>query len=326
MKKSVIGIVFFCSALCLTGQEDLRNDKAYFLDQDAIYQQWLDVAGLGDRLKVQEITVEDTLVNLYLTILSPYSARDSVSDFVRFTWLELKRAFDATSPIDLETQLFLKTLHIMDLEPQQATVQLYDTYDLSLTPLYFVGIHYEEDRIQITTSGHKAVLLDIEVPNAIVRNNTDGQANISNSSQVNAFTVRDKIKTFLQQRFGDANAQIHTLPVKDSVFAFTVSPLTRQVLADQQEKLICAWLNRLSFNCSTLKRERLHFTFTVTPGPKGKGYQLQCTLDGEFSEVTNLLGRRSEYKAIDRDPATKSILQRYGESLMGELQEYLMKY
>ena len=325
MRKTILCFFAVLLPLLLSAQEDLRIDREFFQSQKSVYQQWLDVSGLGDQLKVHEISVEETFVHLYLAIPTPYTQRDSLADYVILTWEELKNTFDAGSPVDLETQLFLKTLHIMDLEPAQATVQLYDTYDLSLTPLFFVGINFEEDRLQVETSGHKATKLDIEVPLPALRNNVDGQANISGNAQITTFKIRDQVKAFMENRFRTSGAKISILPVRDSVFQFTISPLVRQVLADQQERLICAWLSRLQFNCSTLKKEKLSFTFTVSQPAEDAGYQLRCVLDGKFSEVTNLLGRRSEYKDIDVDEASSAILREYGEHFMGELQEYLMK-
>ncbi|MCB0566203.1 MAG: hypothetical protein H6573_32165 [Lewinellaceae bacterium] len=318
-KSVAILLLFLACPWHLRGQ-GLKKDEVFFKSQQKAYQEWLDLSGLGELLQVETITVEEDKVNLYLKIPSPYSGRDDLADYVRSAWRKLGAEYNKKNSIGLEAQLFLKMIHLMELEPGQATVQLYDTYDTRLKEYVFYGIYYEGQGIKIDSSLTKDAFhsFPVYVPELAKSAQTGINVNIGHNDS----TFR-KIHAFARQRFEKSGASIseQLVDFEEGIYVLSVKPLYREVLKDQQNLLICEWLRRLSLDCTTLKKEWLTFTFVVNPTTYG--YRLDCTLNGKCTEKSTLWNERGEYSNIDQDLKSWKILKDYGDGLMTELRQFL---
>lgn len=303
------------------------KDLSFYKSQESIYQEWLDQAGLGKIIKVQETGLRQDSLDLYLRIHNPQVPREG-EDSAGYFFTNFRNAreqFNARNSLNLEQQLFLKMLHIMEVGPEKASVQLYDSYDLTQPILGFYGIYYDNNRIQVDSSGYKGT--DHSTP-VFVAIQESPETGTPVRGPVSPTTVFACIKSFFNQRLQSRSAtngcstpigKPTAFQVDDNKFQLSLKPLCKEVLAQQNNRAICDWLNRLGFNCTTIKREWLTYTFTVTPN--SNGYQLDCYIDGKCKAPEVFAGTR--YKIIDHDEASTTILQDYGDELLQELRAFL---
>ncbi len=307
------------------GAQGLKDETAFFKSRQTLYQEWLDLTGLGRLLKVRDITADEQQVNLYLEIPGPYSDRERHADYVKSAWEQLRLEFGKNNALGLESQLLLKMLHILELEPGQATVQLYDTYAPEIKPYVFTGIYYDQEkkRIRDTIMVMKATWHSVPVVIPGLTGGAHAGADIAKPHPGRNDAVFKQIRDFIRRRYNSPGAGLAepVIDVENGIYTLSLKPLYKEVLKDQQNQFLCQWLNRLGFDCNTLKQEWLTFTFKVVP--KSFGYQLDCQLEGKMAEKNSAFGARGAFRVIDHDPDSRRILQEYGDGLMGELRTFL---
>lgn len=326
--KIHLWILLLCGTGSLMAQPSgSASNKAFYEQQKAVYQEWLNQAGLGQIIRVKEIGLSRDTLNLYLTVYNPnipQKGKDGAGYF--FTnFRNARKKFQANNSLSLEQQLFLKLLHIMEVDPAKASVQLYDNYDVSQPILGFYGIYYEDQQIQVDSSGFKGT--DHSVPVYLVVKES-AESGTTVREQVSPSRVFSCIKSFFNQRIqtqAETNdctgfqATYNAFRIDENKYQFSVKPLCKEVLSHQNKPAICDWLNRMGFNCTTIKREWLTYVFTVKPSQNG--YQLDCYIDGKCKSPEVFTG--THYKIIDHDKASKAILQEYGDELLDDLRSYL---
>lgn len=326
LKKAVLSMLL--GAYLQVGLAQIK-DLSFYKSQEIVYQEWLDQAGLGKILKVQETELRQDSLALYLRIHNPGTPQsgDDRAGYFFTNFRNARKKFNARNSLSLEQQLFLKMLHIMEVGPDKATVQLYDSYDWLDAELGFYGIYYDNDRIQVDSSGYKGTDHSTPVYIAVQESAEAGMHVIKPVSPESVFAC---IKSFFHQRLQSQSetndcytlAAIPTaFQVDSNKFQLSIKPLCQEVLAQQNNRAICDWLNRLGFNCTTLKKEWLTYTFTVMP--TATGYQLDCYIDGKCKAPEVFSGTR--YKIIDHDEASTAILKAYGDELLQELRAFLQQ-
>lgn len=328
-KYALTGTILCLLSITGFAQEGLEKDEAFFRQQVPVFQKWLDMNGLGEVLNVRDVVVSPNEVDLFLEIPGPYTHPDSLADYVFLNWIELRHTFRQKNAINLETQLFLKMLHIMELEREQAFVHLYDTYETSRQEKVGYRISFQNE--QITTDSlpfrPKATFHSVKILSSRQAGIAQSEIEIKREFLKGNDQLFDRIYSFFRQvRFQNNTIQpIEKIrDLEQGLYTISVKPIYKEVLKDQENQLICQWLNRLGFSdCNTLKKEWLTFTFKVTPNEFG--FQLDCTLEGKCSERRNLLSARGSFKEIDHDPASKEILQDYGDLFLGDLRRFLTK-
>lgn len=299
----------------------------FYQQQEAVYQAWLDQAGLGHIIRVHTTALRQDSLDLYLSIYNPKppeKGEDGAGYFFA-NFRHARQQFNARNSLSMEQQLFLKMLHIMEVDPQKASVQFYDSYDMSQPVLGFYGIYYEDQQIQVDSSGFKGTGHAVPVYIAVKDSAETGTLVRKEVPPSQVFTC---IQSFFEQRLqarpttndcSDLPEKPRALQVDENKFQLSIKPLCKEVLSHQNKPAICDWLNRLGFNCTTIKKEWLTYTFTITPSPKG--YQLDCYIDGKCKAPEVFSGTR--YQIIDHDEASTAILQEYGDALMQELRSFL---
>ena len=302
--------------------QDLTADEGFFKGQKQVYQDWLNLSGLGEVLKVYEVTVKPDAVFLYLDIPATFQNREQKTDYVLSAWNELRARFRENNSISLESQLFLKMLHIMELEPQQAAVLLFDTYDPYETPLYY-AVFYKQEQITVDSTVFRSTSHSVQVYVPPVAESAQSELAVGKAPAGQYAGLFRKISEFFNRRFDPAKVQIteKLADYEKGVYVISLKPLYKEVLKDQQNLLVCQWLNRLGFDCNTLKKEWLTFTFNVIP--TDFGYKLDCLLEGKCSESSSAWSGRGSFRDIDNDEYSREVLQDYGDWLMGELRRFL---
>ncbi len=298
--------------------EDLTLDSVFFHQQKMEYQRWLDQTGMGKTLKVQALKITSDHVSLYLG----FHATD-LDEIVK-AWNKLKTAYETEGGITLEEQLFFRLISFMGLRQEAASIQIYDTYDLSSDPLFFRGIYYDEGRVLVDINNPKSQIRDIKISYTDV-SGAKKPSKTEFSKQYTRDYVFDRVLAFAIEKYGrsrcdDRNPAVKRLPNEDHL-RFQVSDLCKEVLIDEQNPIVCAWLRRLGRQCNWIKRELL--TFTVIYIPTESGFQLNITLEGKVGSGYYDDIRRDGYMDMETD--FKSYLEDYADQIALEIKEYLRR-
>ncbi len=306
MKYWIILLICTIVPLVITAQEDLSEDTIFFQDQAQVYQRWLENSGLGGVLKVHTIELDtkgvDTL-SLYLAF------HTDDTDFIINAWEQLKQDFESRSPLTLEQQLFYKMIQLTEIDERQGNVQLYDTYDLSELPCFFVGVQYSENEVEVVESICRSEIRDVYIP----ANNLSGLKKKTESTirTVNLDTkleVFASILRFAKQRFKINDQQEENeclvksalrVREKGQVLRFEADNLCRHVLYGESNSLLGAICKRLPIcNWSSIKRERLSFIITVDEQAASNALKLTCEIDGKYSDSW-FSSSRGSYKPME---------------------------
>lgn len=319
-----VALCLFIATLAPAGAaaQGLMNEEGFFRGQQQAYQDWLDLSGLGQVLKVYDITVRPDTVFMYLAIPTSVQGREEKTDYVLSAWDKLRARFREQNSLSLESQLFLKMLHIMELEPRQAVVLLFDTYDPYETPLYY-AVFYTQEKITVDSTAFRSTSHSVQVYVPPVAESAQSEVAVGKVLAGQYAGLFRKIHDFFNRRYDPSEVQI-TEKLADyerGIYVISLRPLYKEVLKDQENLLVCQWLNRLGFDCNTLKKEWLTFTFTVTQA--SYGYKLDCILEGKCSEGSGAWSGRGAFRDIDNDEYSRQVLQEYGDWLMGQLRRFL---
>ena len=312
-------IIFLISGLfyafALQGQPfDLTKHQAFFQHQAQAYQAWLDHSNLSRAFRVHDIEVLKEGVALNLRFVS------SESDVLSRTWLGVKEKYEKTHLVDLEEALFLKMLRLFDLTSQQAFLQIRNTYEPT-GHKYFVKIYTLDNKLEIASSFPKGFFGKIEVElNLAVPAITDRDLDIPTLTKAEVY---DRIYQFIELEYkGSQECQDNT-PIIDAFFSLNdkllvnILGLCRAVLDEEEELLFCDILKRLSWDCSSVKRETLIFEFEFDT----KSKRIYCQLDGKYSNDYLLF--HGKVRDMDDDPRFEKLLQSHGENFLKALKQWI---
>jgi len=328
MKRLVFSFLLTFPLLAIA-QNDLSADLPFFRERANVYERWLEHAGLGKVLKVQTVDLlTENAVDTLSLYLSFYSEN---TDIVVAAWEQLKRDFEARSPLTLEQQLFYKMTELMELEQERCYLQLYDTYDLAKTSCFFVGVYFEGDSVKVANNACKSEIKDVFIP----ANDLSGMKDPAESDLHGLdFDARrelfESILRFSRKRFkvGEAAGEndCNTRPAlrvreKEERLRFEADNLCRHVLYDETNNLVCRIYTRLlGRECSTIKRESLSFTFTLGEAPTAGLIKLTCEIDGKFSDNWFSTGRGA-YESMEGE--FDEYLELFADTFTVELGEWL---
>ncbi|MBK8194294.1 MAG: hypothetical protein IPK76_14180 [Lewinellaceae bacterium] len=324
MKKSnqlLFAIVMLALASPLFAQkEDLTKDTVFFIQQAKLYQRWLEHNGLGKTLHVKTIEVEPQQIALYLAF--PTENADSVSA----AWMQLKKDYAAQNTgLSLEQELFYKMLHMMEVRQSAANVQLYDTYDTRKEPCFYRGIYVKDGVFKIDTGGCKSKRMDVYI--------SPGDLSGAKKHSVEAFQkqftqeyVFDKIHRYARQRYERKTCENRTPVVSPqqidgNMMRFDVVDLCKEVLKDEQNSSICAFLSKYVKPCNWIKREKLTLTFIYQSN--SNGFLLKCEVEGKVgSGFYDEVGRGGY---LDMEIDFDGYLTDYANKLQYELKQAILK-
>ena len=317
MKKSTYlpMLLIFLVTNLLTAQENFLDDSDFFQKQAKIYQQWLDASGLGKILKVHSLEVAEKELSLYLGFYT------EDEDVCWAQWEQLKLDFAQDKDISLEQQLFYKMIHLMEVRQSLANVQLYNTYDLSQEPCFFVGIFFEGGKVQTEENKCRASSRTLAVePNELdLQKDSDEEFKQRFSKE----KVFDAIYDWAQKRFVDTSCEQRfpelNLQENGDNLRFIVRDLCKEVLRDETDSYICKILRKIKtkYTCNWIKREKLSFTFTYQTTTQG--FKIGITVDGRYGSGYYKEVGRDGYHDMDID--FKEYLEEYADGIREEVRE-----
>ncbi|MFN4081872.1 MAG: hypothetical protein ACK4NS_13320 [Saprospiraceae bacterium] len=311
-------IVCFGFAPLMAQVENLQDDEVFFLQKKDDYQRWMDETGLGRYLRVEDLRVEPERVRLYLGFYA------SSADTILSIWSGLKAAHDVAGGLKLEESLLFRMCHLMGLRQQAAVIEVYDTYDLSLEPLFFRGIYFDEGRVQVKENnprGAQVRLFEIKASDIKVRRD----AKTDFSKQYTRDYVYDKILKFAREKYARSPCELRYPAVRhiphDEYLRFEVTDLCREVIKEAENPTVCRWLRAIGYSCNWTTREKLVFTFVYSETTGG--FTLHLTLEGSvgsgfYSEV-----KRNGYMDMEFD--FKRELEEYADAIVQEIKQYLRR-
>lgn len=308
----------FLSHPLLGQREDLTKDRAFFLKQDTLYQQWLDHAGLGEKLRVRTVEVEPQQVALYLSF--PFENADSV----KAAWNQLKMDYEAQKTgLDLEQALFYKMLHLMELRQSAANIQLFDTYDTRKEPCFYRGIYVKDGAFRVDSNGCKSKNLDIYISPSDLKA-AKKPSNAAFQKQYTQQYVFDKIHQYAVKRYEKntctgRNPKVSPAQIDGNIMRFEVTDLCKEVLKDAKNNDFCDFLNKYIKPCNWIQREKLTFTFIYQA--KDNAFQLKCELEGKVgSGYYDQVGRGGY---LDMEIDFDGYLTDYANQLQYQLKDIL---
>lgn len=311
-------IACFGFAPLMAQVENLQDDEVFFVQKKDDYQRWLDETGLGRHLRVEDLRVEPERVRLYLGFHA--SSADTISSI----WAVLKATHDASKGLKLEESLLFRMCHLMGLRQQAAVVEVYDTYDLSREPLFFRGIYFDGERVQVKESnprGAQVRLIAFKASDIKVRR--DAKADFSR--RYTRVEVYNKILKFAREKYARSPCEMRYPAVRqiphDEYLRFEVTDLCREVIKEAENPTVCRWLRAIGYPCNWTTREKLVFTFVYSETTSG--FTLHLTLEGSvgsgfYSEV-----KRNGYMDMEFD--FKRELEEYADAIVHEIRQYLRR-
>ena len=301
-----------CVNAVMSQPGDLTQDRDFFYQQSRYYQKWLNASGIGEYLRVKEIEVKQTELSIYLEF--------TVENFdsIQLAWDLLKETFEAESPLSLEQQLFYKAANLMDIRQSLLNVQIYDTYNLSKEPFFFVGIFHNGSEVRVKEEiGARSASEKITLRPP---QDTDKERALVSFRQ--KFTQKfmfEEILKYAENRYGqtacDERYPSVELIEKETILRFEVMDLCKEVLTDETQPTLCATLRTWGYDCNWVKREML--IFTITYEDVNEGVKLTVDIDGRFGSGFYDEVRRAGYIPMDDD--YKDYLERYARRFKTDL-------
>lgn len=320
-------LLFFAARLLAQSPESLGKDLPFFQKQANTYGKWLDQAGLGQLLRVQDVEVRgDTACILYLG----FYATDA--DTVLAQWERLKLDYKTLLRGDsLEKELYDRMLFLMAVPPGQGEIRLFNTYDLSITPCFARRIYTQNGQLRTAVKFCKSEDRQIRIAPCNVSRNGKPISAKTFQQQFSKAVLFQKLKPFLTQKYakGKCDGRIPKITFLNDTeeLHFEVRDLCREILIDESNPWWCevlygvGYLNTDQKNC--IKRERLvaHITYEKNDGESG--FVLKTKIDGAYGSGWYDNPRDNGYHDIQTD--YPEYLRRYADKLNEEILQFLLK-
>lgn len=298
---------------------DFREDRLFFLEQKQNYQTWLDKTGLGKTLYVYDLKIDSNHLALYLAF--PSENLDTVVN----AWEQLKWTAELNQVLTLEEQLFFRMESFMGLRQEDIHIEIYDTYDWSKKALFFRGIYYDKGQIQVEKSANpRNQIRTFSLQQAEASGlKKDASSYLAGSATKNE--VFQNILNFAMEKYrvspcDSRRPKVMPKPNED-ILRFEVSDLCREVLKEEENPIICSWLNRLGYTCNWTTRELLTFSFHFTPSIDG--FTITLILSGKVGSGYYEDVKRKGY--MDMELEFKEELEEYADEIILELKNFLKR-
>lgn len=295
--------------------DSLAQREAFFAQQLIPYQQWLDSKGLGQVLEVHETSVDNDTLSVYLRF------RYLDSDSASVAWDLLQQKYFAAHGDSVERALFFAMLHTMQVAPNRANIQIYDTYDLNKTPCLFVGVRWYYNELEIaesmckSQSGKAQVYLDDLPESERLQLQKEGLSLRKRRQQ-----LYQKVETFTRGYFGkpedfrvlsSSNAEDLKMEVQD---------IRGYVLEQEGNSYFCYFWNWLmGEGCDHRARERIELSFTFKE--TDKSFTLEGELTGFYGSGAVDELKKDGYRSME--PEFTTYFKPFTQEFFRALEEYL---
>lgn len=333
LKNLLLLTTLFLLPLCAAGQRQaLSSDLLFFQTRAAVYQRWLDNAGLGKVLKVDAVKLKDgDDTELELHLLMRATDPDSAASVWRQINLDTKNWTGDTLP----ALLFRRFLFMMEIPADQGDIQIYlknqKGYDL---PCFYVGIWGDEAQVQSKqkTENCRAQPIDFQVPPTLLKNTLRGKATEIRKTRTPQ-QVYDDLCTYFNSNFPwnkyvgtDCSGHVPKVEcrMEGTRFIITVSDLCREVLTRSENSVWCKIARHLNpkSDCNDMRREFIEFDFHYFPDIGG-GFRLNGALTGKVGSAVYLPRTLNDWFLMD--PDFLSYEQAFAQRFMPDLQAWLSK-
>jgi|GEM_PF-3059524 hypothetical protein len=272
---------------------DLRNDQVFFIQQQAVYQGWLEETGLNPALQVERIQVDSHKVTLTLQ----FNYKDS--DTATSAWNRLRQDFQENFGLALEERLFFKFSTVMEVKLEQAELRIINYPKYGELPVVDGTIYFDSAFKKVARKGifRKEEKSNVFIPSFIL--DTSFTKRLSMSDSLN-FTeqLQYKLNQELANRLRNYFEQKTD---KKYVYLPNKNPIQLEVMNIKSEVIPAGWV---SFN-----NPNEHLVITIDHKITKKGLDFFCTIDGKFGN--GLFKPRSLRGFRDMSPNYKHELKRY---------------
>lgn len=305
MKSWLYFLLLLLFSTGLEAQDDLRQDSTFFSQQAEAYQAWLDKAGFGRYLKVQELTIEENEVWINLA----FHQQDI--NMIVATWNALENAYAEKPGLNLQEQLFYQAVVLMEVDEEAIGIALFDTYDQLKAFTFHREIDFSDGQVRMTGSDPKADIEPIKIFPQGLKGGT-----LSSVRELQLTLTKEKvydcILDYAANRFatagvGDEAPEIKLRENQENLW-FDVVNVRKEVL---QNTNLCGWLESLGLDCFWAKRELLTFLFTYDTNGSG------ITITGDISAKVGSSKYRKPRKGEYRDMETE-----FEEELLAYINEF----
>jgi hypothetical protein len=275
------------------------------------YQQWLEARGIAQVLQPQSIEVNpDNTLSVYLKF------RFQDTDSASVAWQALQRDYFELHQDSVEHALFYAMVNAMQVNPAQANVQIFDTYDLMKTPCLFVGMQSRGQQVQTTrTFCMSAVTLAIRLKD--LPKNTRMALEVSKADPTDRRrTIFIRIEQFVQREFGN---KARLLSTRNSPQLEMQVLNVRSVVLSTEDSWFCYLYKLFGGTCDHRAREKLVFTFSFEEN--GDNLQLQCLVKGFYGSGAGDSLPEDAYHPME--PRFTTYIETYNKELARRLETFL---
>lgn len=292
----------------------LVSEQSYFENRSSQYQDWLEVSGLDQVLKVKTIRTTENNLTLFLE----FHTEDPNSCWVQ--WTELQDHFAATSNISLQEQLFYKLVALMNVPQEYCTIKLYDTYNLEKKPCFFANISLAQGRINLQTDrcrkrkvSFNGNLKQLNLKQPVSRN---FHSNLSGEVLADLFYHYAKNK--FQNHYccaNDMKADIKILELTPTMIRLQVDDVKKQILAKSRGTEFCE-----KNDCESIIKEQLFFT--VTFDKHSSGITMNVDVEASFGSASANPSDKTAYTYMDE--TFNEILRDYATEVTNDVHQIIV--
>ncbi len=122
-----------------------------------IFQEHLNDIGIGQLLNVHQVEETNDKAVIYLSL--PFKGPDTI----QVIWSLLRNAFAKENTISLEQHLFYKMVEILNVNQENASIQIYDTYDIREVPCFSEGIYFDVGEVKTNETRCKSAISEFKI-------------------------------------------------------------------------------------------------------------------------------------------------------------------
>lgn len=295
MKQCLIILLLGIISQSLVAQEvNLRSDTSFFYRQMTLYQNWLEDVGLDTVFHVDGLRVRKEKLTLKLKF--KFTAQDSA----QYAWQRLNENFYASTGISLENRLFIKMIHLMEVQPEQANIRIKNTPKSGEFPQIDGRVVYDETNLSVALEGFVSRSEEhdsIDIPPFLIH---EKYLQID-TLKYGKYAKQKQQEDFFQEILKEADTYF-----SERHDGLKVKPITRNPLVFKVENVKSEVITGSYFS---IFNPNEYLTFTINFQQKEEGILLTCTVDGKVG--SGLFAPRVQSNYREMDPEFSKELQEY---------------
>jgi len=282
--KNLIIITFTCflalSSTMYSNAQDAATDTQQF---DA----WMQRIGLNQALVIKDLTIKNDSAILRLTFKSIQP------DSMVKAWTQIKYLFETKNGCLLEEQLFYKLLHLTNVKPINAVIEIRDIFPKNKDEAKKVNfkniISYNQDKKMVESKNKIFKSKEtFQITYSELSNMTTWKIDIANVNPTRK-EAYDKIIAYAREFYKakiskpDKNFVANNYYIANQYLEFEVRDLTSEVLTQSQRatELKDAFFQSINKDICTKEYIKFKFSFQTIPN----GISLTLKIEGRFANA-----------------------------------------